>query len=97
MDDDTLYLTITRGSEPRPIIATSDPGVIRAVAEALAATLRGAGRRQARRVLRLAPRDARTTAERQPNGAASHSRRAARSGLMQQKPVLGPFGEEIVT
>ena len=52
MDDNTLYLTITRGNEPRPIVATSDPAVIRAVAEALYSSLRGAPERA--RVLRLA-------------------------------------------
>ena len=52
--DETLYLTITRGEEPRPIVATSDPAVIRAVADALYASLRGADRKpvlQLRRAL----------------------------------------------
>ena len=39
--DDTLYLPITRGSAPRPILATSDPVVIRAVARALLDILGG--------------------------------------------------------
>lgn len=50
----TLYLTITRGAEPRPIVATSDPGVLRAVARALYEALQGPGQGPDRRVLRLA-------------------------------------------
>jgi hypothetical protein len=49
--DAVLYLTITRGAEPRPLLATSDPVVIKAVARALNEVLVGPERPQ---MLRLA-------------------------------------------
>ena len=51
-DDTTLYLSITRGHEPKPILATSDPGVLRAVARALFETLTGEERVPALRLAR---------------------------------------------
>jgi len=42
--DDILYLTITRGDEPQPIVATSDPRILRVVARTLYEVLGGAER-----------------------------------------------------
>jgi hypothetical protein len=50
--DETLYLTITRGKDDRPIVATSDPRVLQAAAHALYDAL--GGQQHHPRALRLA-------------------------------------------